>query len=238
MNKYNRRRIGEIHNINNEYDLEIIDGSEKANYCTVKIDRWVGVLKYCHILSGRITYPYAKTVCRVGFIGEGIYSNKSHKKVYTVWHSMLDRAYSKAYHEKQPTYKDASVCNEWHNFQVFAKWMEENYISGYHLDKDLVIKGNKVYSPETCIFLPREINNFISSTKATNTSGCIGVTWYPLTNRWLVQIYINKVHKNLGYFLDKKEAEEVYTQARAVEAKKLQTKYIGIFSSEILQKIL
>jgi hypothetical protein len=75
---------------------------------------------------------------------------------------MLERCYSEKHRDKHSAYAECTVCDEWHCYQTFAKWYEENYyiIDGerIHLDKDILVKGNKVYSPETCMFVPQRIN--------------------------------------------------------------------------------
>lgn len=75
---------------------------------------------------------------------------------------MLERCYSARYQERKPTYKGCSVCDEWLNYQNFAKWYDDNYyeIKGeiMCLDKDILVKGNKIYSPENCVFVPNYIN--------------------------------------------------------------------------------
>lgn len=72
---------------------------------------------------------------------------------------MLNRCYNEKCQEKHPSYIECTVCDEWHNFQVFAKWHEENYINGFHLDKDIRIKGNKTYSPSACSFVSQSDNS-------------------------------------------------------------------------------
>ena len=97
----------------------------------------------------------------IGFIGVGNYKSRNktgHTKAYNAWAAMLQRCYDSKLHLRNPTYKECSVIEEWYNFQNFAGWFEKNYIDGYQLDKDLLIKGNKIYSPETCCFVPKEIN--------------------------------------------------------------------------------
>lgn len=75
------------------------------------------------------------------------------------WRHMLERCYDDKLKRKYPTYRDCSVCDEWLTLSSFKKWFDENYIEGYALDKDIIVKGNKVYSPKTCCFIPPEINS-------------------------------------------------------------------------------
>jgi len=97
----------------------------------------------------------------VGFFGDGKYlSEIDHKptKAYRTWRNMLKRCYSTANFETQPTYKCCSVVTDWHNYQNFAAWFELNYRTGMELDKDIKIKGNKVYGPKTCAFVTPQQN--------------------------------------------------------------------------------
>lgn len=64
-------------------------------------------------------------------------------------------------------YAESDSCLEWKDFQNFAEWFEQIKLSGYYregwqLDKDLLYKNNKVYSPETCVFLPEEVNKALN----------------------------------------------------------------------------
>ena len=99
---------------------------------------------------------------------------------YNTWRKILERGYDKKFKDKYPTYKDVTVCEEWHNFQVFAKWCEENYnpnfMEGWAIDKDIIIKGNKIYSPETCAFVPAEVNNIVLKSKSIRGDLPIGVS--------------------------------------------------------------
>ena len=109
------------------------------------------------IANGSIRDPLYPSVYGFGFIGVGSYNSASgksgrHNAIYKTWSSMLKRCYSGKY----KTYSDCSVCDDWQNFQNFAKWYEENYPIGsvkYDLDKDIKIDGNRVYSPNTCLFV-------------------------------------------------------------------------------------
>jgi len=109
-----------------------------------------------HIIRGTVKDKLSPIVFGVGFVGVGDHTacvNKKATKKYAVWQSMIGRCYDASYQEKAPTYIGCSVCLEWHNFQNFAKWFDENYIDDYQLDKDIKVKGNKIYSPATCLFV-------------------------------------------------------------------------------------
>lgn len=126
-----------------------------------------------NILSGTIKNPYTINVYSVGCIGEfpPIKNPKNGKVLYEVWRGMLRRCYYMADYNKNTSYKNTTVCEEWLNFSNFHKWAIEKYFDGSVLDKDMfqLKLENKVYSPETCIFLPQKINNFIISKFKTKT---------------------------------------------------------------------
>lgn len=131
---------------------------------------------------GSIANPYDKTVLGVGFIGHGVYSKENDTDCYTCWRNMLIRCFSKEYKEKYPTYKESFVDNEWLNFQNFAKWYYENiyYVPNERteLDKDILYKNNKIYSKDTCIFVPRRINSLLINNKSVRGKYPVGVDLY------------------------------------------------------------
>lgn len=158
------------------------------------------------------------------------------KKAYTTWKSMLERAYSPILHEKYPTYKNVTVCEEWHNFQIFAKWMEVNYVEGWELDKDLISGDNKLYSPKTANFIPKAVNNFLRKGQLTNTSGYTGLAKLG-DGKWLASKKINGKTTRLGVFNNVEDAIRAYENARGLEAAKLRLKYKGILPCRILEHI-
>lgn len=80
---------------------------------------------------------------------------------YMRWHNMIKRCYSPEYHRRFPTYKGCSVCDDWLVFSKFKCWMKTQNWKGKQLDKDLLISGNKIYSPDTCLFVSEAINSLI-----------------------------------------------------------------------------
>ena len=122
-------------------------------------------------------------------------------KEYTLWRNMLKRCYSKPYLEKQPTYIGCSVSDNFKYYHLFHAWCQTQIgfgKEGYQLDKDLLIKGNKLYSEDTCVFIPKELNALL--TKRTLDRGIypIGVTKH--RNKFQARCNANKVGKHLGLF--------------------------------------
>lgn len=96
---------------------------------------------------------------------------------YSVWHSVLERCFSSVFLIKRPTYAECTVCKEWLVFSNFKAWMETQNWVGKHLDKDLLVIGNKHYSPETCVFVDPIVNTFLLDCKASRGKYMVGVCW-------------------------------------------------------------
>ena len=102
-----------------------------------------------------------------------------HTKEYTLWHDMLKRCYYKPYLEKHPTYIGCSVSDNFKYYHLFHAWCQIQIgfgKEGYHLDKDLLINGNKVYSEDTCLFIPKSLNLLLTKAAAGRGLLPIGVT--------------------------------------------------------------
>lgn len=95
---------------------------------------------------------------------------------YQRWRGVLERCYSEKLKKKHPTYVDCAICEEWLLFSNFKAWMQEQDWEGKQLDKDLLVKGNKMYSPETCLFIPQSINKFMTDRVLRRGLYPLGVT--------------------------------------------------------------
>jgi hypothetical protein len=112
-------------------------------------------------VRGMVHDKLAPSVWGLGFIGEGEYPSKigrSNTLAYETWSSMFKRCYSEKVHKSRPTYKECTVHPDWHNFQVFAEWFQENHFLGAQLDKDILVENNKVYGPTTCLMVTQQQN--------------------------------------------------------------------------------
>ena len=176
-------RTGEIRYNNQGLKMKIV---RYKNTYDIDIEFENGYIKknsdYSNFKKGTIKNPYCLEVCGVGYIGEGEYKgtiNRKRTKEYEHWSGMLKRCYDEKKLIKNPTYKGCSVCEEWHNFQNFAEWFHNNYyeVDGemMSLDKDILVKGNKVYSPETCMFVPQRINTLFINKNSKRCKYPIGV---------------------------------------------------------------
>lgn len=114
--------------------------------------------------------PYDKSTFNRGYIGEGKYLTRIGKETtsnYRAWFSMMERCYADEKRKYFRSYFGCSMCEDWWNFQTFCKWLEDEWYvcdnERMHIDKDILVKGNKVYSPETCLLVPQRINMIFMS---------------------------------------------------------------------------
>ena len=212
------------------YIIEYID----CNNCTVQFEDGTVLYerKYYDIKKGHIKNPNYPLVYGVGYVGEGVFSFKKNKKAHSTWINILKRCYYEKFHTVRPTYKNVTVCEEWHNFQNFAKWYEENWKSwmeGWHIDKDLLVEGNKVYSPEACCFIPNEINCLFVNNKQAGVR--------KIGNKYIAVISIDSNKKHLGTFETYEEAENVYIKSKEQNIKRVINKYQNLISYDIYNKL-
>ena len=231
-------RKGEKHTTNEGYEVEIIECFNYNNY-TVKFKNGAEIknVQYSRLLLGNISNPYHKSVFGVGYFGEGEYLsrvNKEKTKAYITWINVLRRCYNEKERNKYPSYKDVIVCEEWKCFQNFAEWFENNYIEDFHLDKDIICKDCKIYSPETCAFVPQEINKLFTLSEKTRGVYPIGVIC--VNTRFIAQVSINnKRQKYLGAFNTPEEAFQVYKTAKEDYIKEVADKWRGQITEQVYQ---
>lgn len=143
---------------------EIINSSRRKIKFLDKYE-YETVVSTGNILLGTIKNPYNINVYSVGCVGEFQPSKNpnSGNKLYETWRGMIRRCYYGIDYYRNDSYKNTMMCDEWLNFSNFHKWAIDNYIEGFVLDKDLmqIFSENKIYSPETCIFIPKELNGFL-----------------------------------------------------------------------------
>ena len=131
---------------------------------------------------------------------------------YTAWENMLKRCYNEKFLESNPSYIDTSVCSEWMYASAFKKWMEQQDWQGKALDKDIISPGSKLYSPDTCAFVLKATNSFVTASDASRGDYPIGVDLFKPTGKYRAQCnnpFTGDV-EHIGYFSSPEEAHEAW----------------------------
>jgi hypothetical protein len=163
----------------------------------------------------------AKLVCGVG-INDGKYPAKVNgkpTKVWQTWRGLLGRCYDPKYQRENPTYRDCQPSENFKNYSYFHEWCENQVGFGqqdFQLDKDLIFKGNKLYSEDTCLFLPSELNKLLVTRKGSRGNLPLGVS----TNkgRFVARCGVG-TYLHLGCFNTPKEAFNAYKEVKEPSSK-------------------
>ena len=190
-----------------------------------------------HIKSGKVKDPCVPSVYGVGVLGTKYPSkvNGIITKEYKLWMDMLRRCYSDGFKKKQPTYEGCEVSENFKSYEHFYEWCHKQIGFGvegngnpFQLDKDLLVKGNKVYSEDTCVFIPREINLLLVKREALRGEHLIGVSWDKRDKAFKAQVSKNKGESEyLGYFKTELEAFKAYKKAKEAIVKEQAEKWKG-----------
>lgn len=238
-------KIGEIHRSNEGYDFEIVSYNSYTNVVVKLLNtdyEYLKSVRYGDLKKGQVKNPFHKSVRGVGYMGVGSYGAKVNGKQdirYKTWTSMLNRCYKNG---GINSYKDCTVCEEWHNYQNFAKWYDENYYEVDNeqmcLDKDILVKGNKVYSPETCIFVPERINYLFVKSKSSRGKLPIGVC--KNGNKYVSFLLGYEKVKNgyLGMFNTVEEAFCVYKKTKEQYIKQVANDYKDKIPTKLYESMI
>lgn len=151
---------------------------------------------------------------------------------------MLSRCYSARYQERQPTYKGCTVCEEWLIFSKFREWMTNQDYKDKQLDKDFIIEGNKIYSPETCVFITRELNSFLTLRSAERGEYPLGVYWNKNSESFIAQVVIKGKRKSLGCFNSPIAAHQSWQTAKLKLAKGFLEEEMDLKVKQGLQRVI
>ena len=196
--KYNDSKDVEIRFVNTGYETSVTLGN---------------------VRKGEVKDPYSTSVYGVGILGNKYPSAivGRNTKEYELWNNMLRRCYSDNSKKNHPTYEGCKVSENFKSYEYFYEWCHKQvgFNKEWHLDKDLLIKGNKVYSEYTCVFIPQEINSLLVKSTALRGKHLIGVSWCKKANAFKASVNKNKgKQEHLGYFKTELEAYNAYKQAK------------------------
>lgn len=193
-----------------------------------------------HIKNGSIKPLMQPSVAGVGYVGVGRFAPSSHingehapDKIYAYWMRMITRCYNEK-EQKKPSsraYIDKWVREDWHNFQNFAEWAltQPNWdYEDFELDKDLLVTGNKIYSADTCCFLPADINTFLSSRDSGKFLRGVSIINPKTPNSsvgYVARCHVGNERKYLGFYKTEEEAHSVYKQFKEQCARDLAEKW-------------
>ena len=183
------------------------------------------------IKNGEVKDFYSPSVYGVGILGAK-YSSKINgvqTKEYTLWNDMLKRCYSDVYKKKQPTYVDCKCSENFKSYEYFYEWCRKQVGFAnlrWQLDKDLLGKGNKVYNENTCVFIPKEINQVLVKRENMRGKYPIGVYWSKTNKAFMARVNMNKgKYEYLGSFNTEIEAFNAYKTAKENYVKELAEKW-------------
>lgn len=227
-------RVG-MTNLNNEDYLMKIIRYQKASDIDVEFEDGTIVTNksYDNFIKGKIRKPYLI----LGF-GKSM-SNKNNRlgnyniKLYGAWRSMIARCYDENELQRFPTYRGCKVCDEWSDYEVFLDWCKDNYYEldeeTICLDKDILNKGNKIYSPSTCIFVPKRINNMMTKSNQSRGDYPLGVFYHKASKKFASACTTTsnkiKTHKHLGTFNTPEEAFYAYKTFKENYIKQIADEY-------------
>lgn len=181
------------------------------------------------IKKGNVKDRLVATVCGVGVLGdEPAYVNGKHLKEYMLWGAMLKRCYDDKYHTKHPTYKDCYVSENFKHYPYFKSWCPRQVgfnQDGWELDKDILLRGNKFYSEDTCVFLPQEINKLLNRQNKNQEKYPVGVYYDNRENNFQSRINNGEKQLRVGRFCTSEEAFQAYKQAKEAQIKAIANKW-------------
>ena len=191
---------------------------------------------YDHFVKGEVKSHFTATVFGTGITGlQPIRNEETGEQLYSYscWCEMLRRCYSAKYQEKYPTYKGCRVCDEWLFYPNFKKWYDTNYYEidnkTTQLDKDILVKNNKVYSPDTCVFVPDFINKLFTKSQKIRGDFPVGVSYHKRDKKYQAGLSVfrngKKTKEYLGYFTTPEEAFNAYKQAKEDYIKEVADEY-------------
>lgn len=260
MNKISKKeeRLGEVRK-NREtlggYEMKIIEYKNAHNVIVEFQDEYKAKIhtQYKHFKNGGVKNPYHPEVFDVGYLGQGKYEVKGKDgkktKAYNYWMNMLNRCYNpyELNRDKGLSYINCYVCEEWLCFQNFAKWFYKHYYEcngeKMHLDKDILFKGNKIYSPENCILVPERINKLFIKRNTKRGEYPIGVSRFIDKRRNWEQLRAdcNTLEKTefLGYFPINKpfQAFTAYKNFKENYIKKVADEYKDLIPTKLYKAL-
>ena len=177
-------------------------------------------------------------MCGIGYRGSENVDCTSES--YLKWHDMINRCYNDKFHERQPQYKGCTVCEEWLNYSNFKVWYDQNKIAGMvlDLDKDILFKGNKVYSPETCCFVPHAVNTLFLNGKKNRGDLPLGVHFDKSKGKYRAEMSFMGRQIKLGTFDTAESAFAGYKEYKEDFIQDMAEQYRDVISDKVYEAMI
>lgn len=248
--------VGDIRKNNDGDEFKIVEYIDSRNVIIEWSCGQRDVAYSANIRSGGVAYYNRITVQGVGYLGYGrfVHGNRKLKEGQIVIPNHLHRHWrhliSRTHGDKPDRYEDATMDSKWYNLQNFLEWAvnqignsnEEENGRYWCIDKDILVDGNKLYSEETCTFVPNEVNVFFSKKEIGNT-GYLGVNYIKPATRGSKEGYVARCHSEgvrqyLGYYDTPLEAYLAYREAKIRVAKELASNWEGQVDNRVIEALL
>lgn len=170
------------------------------------------------------------------------YVDKVPLREYTLWYSLLRRSYSPIYHKDKPTYIGCSASDNFKDYTFFYEWCHEQQgynEDGWHLDKDILTKGNKIYSEHTCVFVPPDINSLFTLSGRARGEWPVGVSLKRETGRFQAACTVGKKSKiYLGYYDTPESAFAVYKEFKEMAVRDAAKRFRDKLDSRVYKALM
>lgn len=232
--------LGNIYPSKNFGEFVVLDYKDKHNILIkfIETDNTANVA-LCNLRSGAVRDRYKPSIYGVGVIGDEI-CHKDYKALpdYVCWKDMLDRLFNMK-SLKRKWYEDCTISESFKNLTSFRAWakLQKGFNKeGWQLDKDILVKGNRTYSEDTCCFVPKEINILVLKIEAVRGLYPIGVTKSGAKYMARMMMYGKSVW--LGYFETPNLAFQAYKKAKEAHIKEVANKWKGEIDVRVYEALM
>ena len=237
---FDTNNFGQVKVIEYTNNMKVLVEFVKSEYRTTT--------SLCNIQKGNVKDRLQPSVCNVGVIGVGVKTKVNSVKLYeyTLWVGMLRRCYDSETQEHQTTYRGCSVSENFKYYPYFYNWCNNqigfNSVDDkgkpFSLDKDILTKGNKIYSEDNCVFVPQEINNLLLSNNKIRGKFPIGVSFHKGVGKFAANINKSRNPIHIGYFTTQEEAFLAYKNAKESYIKEAANKWKDDIDSRVYEALI
>ena len=199
--------------------------------------------KASNVIAGSVKDRLLPTVHGIGITGDSqVRVDGKHTKEYRLWNNMLKRCYSVGCQKVRPTYIDCSISENFRYLEYFKEWCNNqigfNSVDEkgkpFALDKDILVKGNRVYNEDVCVFVPQEVNLLFTKRDKSRGEYPIGVSFHK--SRGMLTATLN--NKYLGYFNTAEQAFQVYKTAKEAYIKEVANKWKDKIDPKVYEALM